>query len=188
MVGHRPGGDLIRDALLDAIRLVYEFAGMVAIEQMWKLVNVPTNVALTIGPVASDAVKYKEAYLAVKSEFREGNWPSARSILPGALSSLNSEKFPDLYVAANVAAVAIRGFKKENYTTSAHATAAPMSTIRKRARQVVGSGSTLSDDTVNKLKALGAHVDDMARMIGDKRRRPDPDTTKSDDESSRDSS
>lgn len=91
------------DALRRQVALVYSRAGMTSIEAMYSYVKAPRNAAIYLPTVRTQALAFKRAYEAAKSEVESkhpGAWLYARSIMPEVLAKLSTSDFYDLYYVA----------------------------------------------------------------------------------------
>ena len=86
--GNQPAS--VSGGLLTQAIMVYEYAGVVAIKQMGRIVSIPTHFSLSISLVAEDAVRFLAAYQAAKTAVGNQDLPYARSLLPTALNPLDA--------------------------------------------------------------------------------------------------
>lgn len=128
------------------VLMIFRGAGMTMFNFMNAYARKPSTLAITLPPVSSQVIQFKAVYDEVKNKLG-ANFEFARTISPQDLIPLQASRFPDLYMAANLAAVRrgyIRGVGPNKFLTANHPTIADKADIVKLSRWPI-TGSHLLD-------------------------------------------
>ncbi|UZH25295.1 nucleocapsid [Nyavirus gerbillisci] len=143
-------------ALLAQVQMVYEGYGMAMVQEMYQLAKgKPMRKVLLQSPVANEAAQFVAAYEALRDRYDED------FLYLGALGiqeeSLHHKKYPNLYYAASALA---QGENRLNagMQYSTRPTSIDKEVLKKEALKTIQTGRKITDDVVEKLKALGHDI------------------------------